>query len=724
MVQPNQNASLRQRLNLSSLALSYPRLTLGFWIAIAVAGLLAFSSLKYALFPDITFPVVVVDATAPTETVWATEQQLAIPLETRLRQLEGLDGLKTSVYNGRTALTLSFRVGADLDASGTLVEQALSGVSLPQGSSYKVLPFNLNESAAVSYAVYQPGQSVAELLPTVRDRLLPKLAEIPGVLKVELRGDGGIADGETLVRFNGQDALALEIVKASAANTLEVVDLAEKAVAQLQPSLPFRIEQASTQAKFIKEATRATLEDLFMAIALAVVIIFPFLWSVRATLIAALAIPISLLGTFIVMAIAGFNLETITLLALALVIGIIIDDAIVDVENITRHIEAGESPKQAAHKATAEIGLTVAAATLTIVAVFLPIGLMGGTVGQFFKPFGLTVSAAVLISLLVSRTLSPVLSALWLKRPKEKPAEETVTPSPSVWSGALDLYRALLVWALRNRWWVVALAAASFVAGLALMPLIPKGFIPKLDRGTFNLTYVVSSDRLATGIEDRFSQQFFQRYTVQSGDTWEAIATTQLGSPYAASQLAQTNQLDPNSELQPGQSLKIPTAAALEAAQSGLEPKPSPGEITQFSLQESKALAEQLEASVRQNPNVESVFAVLGDRGAINQGRLFVQLKDDRQVHTAIVQDQVRQALPNLDGLTASVEDIQFVDTGGEKPLQVALQGEDLALLRQTGAKLAIAFAAKVLSMSPSPAKTNPPIPPPKSNARTVSGTV
>ncbi len=708
MVQPNRNTSLRQRLNISRLALSYPRLTISFWIAVAVAGLLAFSSLKYALFPDITFPVVVVDAAVPTETVVATEQQLAIPLEDRLKTLEGLDGLKTSSYSGRAALTLSFKVGTDLNASEEAVSDALAGLDLPDGATYKVLPFNLNESAAVSYALYQSGESVADLMPTVRDRVIPELEKLPGVLRVELRGDAASEDvettngdvdptsGATLVRFNAQDALALEVIKTSEANTLEVVDQAELAVAKLRQELPLTIEQAATQADFIRQATRATLEDLLLAIALAVLIIFPFLWSIRATLIAALAIPISLLGTFIVMAIAGFNLETITLLALALVIGIIIDDAIVDVENITRHIEEGESPKQAAHKATAELGLTVAAATLTIVAVFLPIGLMGGTVGQFFKPFGLTVSAAVLISLLVSRTLSPVLSAMWLERPEKKmPRDGNPKASSGLWKAVLDVYRGLLMWSLDNRWLVVAFAVASLAAGVALAPLIPKGFIPKLDRGTFNVTYVVASDRLANGVEERFSQKLFDSYTVQSGDTLEAIASDQLGSPFAAFQLAQTNRLDPNGELQVGQTLRIPTAATLEAAESGTEPAPTEMEITRFSLQESQTAEERLEASIRENPNVEAVFSVMGERGAVNQGRLFVRLKDEREVHTAVVQDQVRQALPQIEGVEVSVEDIQFVDTGGEKPLQVALQGEDLALLRETGDKIGDRVRAK-----------------------------
>ena len=708
-MQPNRPTTLRQKLNLSSLALAYPWVTIGFWVAVVVAGIVAFSGMKYALFPDITFPVVVVDASAPIETALETEASLTAPLESQLESLEGLDGIKSASYSGRSALTLSFGVGQNLQASEEKVEQALAGLTLPDESSFKIIPFNLNESAAVSYAVYGDGDGEA-VLEQVRDRIIPDLENIPGVLRVSLLGDGAETEAiaettsnrsntgrsNTLVRFDNQPALALEVIKTADANTLEVVDAAEAEIASLREALPeLNIIQASTQAGFIREATNATLEDLFLAIGLAVLIIFPFLWSVRATIITALAIPISLLGTFIVMSAAGFNLETITLLALALVIGIIIDDAIVDVENISRHIDGGESPKQAAHSATSEIGLTVAAATLTIVAVFLPIGLMGGTVGQFFKPFGITVSAAVMISLLVSRTLSPVLAAMWLKRPDKAKVEADYRGS-GLWNQLLGAYKSLLRWSLGHRWIVVAIALASLLGGLALTPLIPKGFIPKLDRGTFNVTYTVTSSRLQQGIEAALTENpqlaaqaaGFTSYTVQPGDSLGGIAAQQLGTSQAAPQLAQINQLPPDSELEIGQVLQLPGANAQAQSEDQSAPSLPEGQVTALSLQTSQDIATELETAVEENPNVESVLAILGDRGAVNQGRLFVTLKEDREAHTAVIQDQVRQALPQLENVNVSVEDIQFVDTGGEKPLQVALQGGELAPLLETGEAL------------------------------------
>ncbi|MGL5032636.1 MAG: efflux RND transporter permease subunit, partial [Microcystaceae cyanobacterium] len=421
---------MRNRFNLSRFALQHPWLTINFWIALSVAGLLAFSTLKYGLFPEVTFPVVIVNATAPLTSVKTTESQLTNPLEERLQNLPQLT-LYSSTYSGRSLITAAFDAGLNLEDSRAKVKAALQNIKLPEGSKFEVFPFNLNESPAITYALVpdpkiEPDLESLEII--VREKIIPVLKDLPGVLRINLLGDGEIrpptnpnqtvSNPPTLTRWQSQDVLAIQVIKKASANTLEVVKKVEETVAQLAPKLtPHRLVLAETQADYIKEATNATIESLLGAIALAVLVIYPFLRSWRATFIAAIAIPLSLLGTTLVMAIFGFNLETLTLLALALVIGIVVDDAIVDVENISRHIDAGESPKQAALQATEEIGLTVTGTTLSIVLVFIPIALMGGTLGQFFKPFAITVAASVIFSLLVARTLAPVLAVFWL-RPK------------------------------------------------------------------------------------------------------------------------------------------------------------------------------------------------------------------------------------------------------------------------------------------------------------------
>ncbi|MEJ6483870.1 efflux RND transporter permease subunit [Nostoc punctiforme UO1] len=642
MVKLRNSKSAREVFNISKFAIQFSWLTVSFWIAVTVAGILAFSSLKYALFPDITFPVVVVNATAPLTTALDTETKLTKPLEERLRSLEGLENIRSSTYPSQTAVSLSFAVGTNLETSTKKVETALKQLTLPQGATSKIIPLNLNESAAISYAIESPTRNLTDLTKLAKDEIVSAIAKLPGVLKVSLLGGAAATPplnpsnlnaaaipqaGATLVRFNGQDALAFQVIKRGNANTLEVVSRVEKEVQRLRSTLKdVKLTLAATQAKYIRQATQSTIDALLEAVLLSIVVIFPFLWNWRATLISALAIPTSLLATFIVMAIFGFNLETITLLALALVIGSIVDDAIVDVENIMRHVEDGETPRQAALLATNEIGLTVTAATLTAVAVFLPIGLMGGVIGQFFKPFGITVSAAMLASMLVARTLSPVLAIYWLK-PKSSLSPRREARS---WVAFAQSYRNLLSWSLNHRKIVVGLAVLSFIAGIALIPLIPKGFIPKLDRGEFNIAYTAP----LPSIPD------FARGG-QGG--------------------------------QGGQVSNIPNPQS---------PIPNPQSPIPNPLNDSLQVAKKLEDVVRKSPAVETVFTTVGSReGEPNKGTLYIKLKEDRTITTGELQDQFRSTLPVLSGVTTSVEDIQFVDSGGQKPLQIALRGDNLQAL-------------------------------------------
>jgi len=631
------------RYNLSRWAINYSWLTIGFWLAIAVAGLLALSSLKYALFPEVTFPVVVVNGTIALETAELTEKQLTIPLEKRLQPLPQTT-LYSSTYAGRSVLSIAFDAGLNLENSTETVKKALQSVSLPTGAKIEIFPFNLNESSAVTYAIASSTQSLEELSQLAKTNITPALSQLSGVLTVNLLGDAdfreisdaSVPNPPTFTRLNGKDVLAVQVIKKGSANTLEVVKSAQKTVETLQNQFPdIQFTLAETQADYIREATNATLESLFGAIFLAILVIYPFLRSWWATLITAIAIPLSLLGTFIVMAILGLNLETLTLLALALVIGIVVDDAIVDVENISRHIEAGETPRQAAILATEEIGLTVSATSLSIVAVFLPIALMGGSLGQFFKPFAFTVASAVIFSLLVARTLSPVLSVLWLRKKDQPSSENSFNSKVTHYSSQCQtLYRQVLDWSLRHRPTVIGIAIASLITGLALIPLIPQGFIPVLDRGEFNVIYTSALPNLAGKFKP----------------PTEKTATETSGAFDWISNIAQSPE--------------------------------------GFLLRRTHRTAEKLEPTILALPETQSIFTIAGIQGNPLKGKIYVQLKGDRNLKTSQIQENLRQSLPKLPKVTTSVEDILFVQTGDDSPLKIALMGEDLNLLQTTAKKL------------------------------------
>ena len=239
----------------------------------------------------------------------------------------------------------------------------------------------------------------------------------------------------------------------------------------------------------------ASIDALLLGAVLAIIVIFIFLRNWQATIIGALAIPLSVFGTFIVMSWLNYSLNFLTLLGLILVVGILVDDAIVDLENIHRHIAMGKRPFKAAADATEEIGLAVVATTLTIVAVFVPVAFMGGIPGLFFKAFGVTVAVAVLFSLVVARTLTPMMAAYLLPAHAEA-EEERVTALQA-------FYRKILVWAVRHRWITVILAIITFVGSLALVPMLAKTFF---DEGDISEASIAVSLPSGATLEDTYSK--------------------------------------------------------------------------------------------------------------------------------------------------------------------------------------------------------------------------
>ena len=245
--------------------------------------------------------------------------------------------------------------------------------------------------------------------------------------------EDGAEEQRTQATLNGQPAVTVIVSKQSGQNTVAVADEVKARLAEITPTLPqgFRAEIVGDQSTYIKASLKAIQTHLIEGGILAAIVVFIFLWSVRSTFIAAIAIPTSLIATFGLMMWMGFTLNNITMLALTLMVGIVIDDAIVVLENIFRFIEEkGMPPFQAAIEGTREIGMAVMATTLSLLAVFLPVGFMGGIVGRFMSSFGLTSSFAVAVSLLVSFTLTPMLAARLIKR-KEDPLPAAIGSEPS-----------------------------------------------------------------------------------------------------------------------------------------------------------------------------------------------------------------------------------------------------------------------------------------------------
>ncbi|MCW0235969.1 MAG: efflux RND transporter permease subunit [Ferrovibrio sp.] len=300
--------------------------------------------------------------------------------------------------------------------------------------------------------------------------------------------EDGTEEKDAVALFNGDRLLAISFVKVQGSNTLEVIQGLKQAVQELKADLPSDIE-----LQFMRDDSRAILisvngvqRTLVEGAALTVLIVFLFLNSWRSTIITGLTLPIAVIGTLAAVYAAGFTLNKLTLMALSLAIGILIDDAIVVRENITRHVAMGKSHRQAALDGTNEIGLAVLATTFSIVAVFLPVAFMGGIIGRFFLQFGITVTVAVLISLFVSFTLDPMLSSVWhdpdsLPNAKRGPIGRAVALVDRAMEHLGRFYRRLLSWCLRWRWVVLLVALLSFVGSFPLAGKLGTEFVPEPD---------------------------------------------------------------------------------------------------------------------------------------------------------------------------------------------------------------------------------------------------
>jgi len=341
------------------------------------------------------------------------------------------------------------------------------------------------------------------------------------------RIEDGAAEPVTTANVNGTPAVLLQIQKQSGTNALNVVHALKQRLRAIEPTLAsgYNLRIVRDQSVFVEASTGAVQEHLVIGSLLAALVVLVFLWNWRSTIIAALAIPTSIIATFTLIAALGLTLNTITLLALALVVGIVIDDAIVVLENVYRLLrEKGMPPVQAAIEGTREIGPAVTATTISLIAVFLPLAFMGGIVGQFMRSFGWTMAFAIAVSLVVSFTLTPSLSARWLgggRRARaggpgdpleaEHDAPVDRGPEPEHHRGrvydALDhAYRRLLERALRRRWVSVLLTLLVLFSIAPLGAAVNKNFLPEDDQSQFEVV-VRAPEGWTLEATDRFATQ-------------------------------------------------------------------------------------------------------------------------------------------------------------------------------------------------------------------------
>ena len=408
-------------------------------------------------------------------------------VEDDLKPLLGqIDGVAAVEVNGGQVRELQVNIdprrleALNLPISEVAAKLAADNMDLPGGQIRR-------DGKAVSLRTKGQYQAASE----IEDVILRS----DGGSTVRVRDIASVVDGyedrTSTTRLDGEDAVSFSVRKQAGANTVDVQRKIDAALAKAMPTFPqLQIKPVQTDAEPIIENVRDVRGHIIFGGIMAVLVVFVFMRDWRSTLITALALPTSVIATFFFMYAIGFTINMMTLMALSLVIGILIDDAVVVRENIYRHMEHGEDPYTAARNGTSEIGLAVMATTFTILAVFLPVGFMTGIVGQFFKSFALTIAFAVSISLLVAFTLDPMLSSRFVRYiPLEERTRTRTGRFLERVGGFYDRidqkYHRLLLWAVEHPWKIVATAVVVFFASMSTLSVIGTEFVPAEDRGEF-----------------------------------------------------------------------------------------------------------------------------------------------------------------------------------------------------------------------------------------------
>ncbi len=597
---------------------------------------------------DTDRPIVSLALTSSTLTQ-AELTRLADPSITR--ELRSIPGVAEVSVKGKLERELTVELDPPrMEAAGVGVGQVVQALQAQNLAA----PVGRVEGALDERSIRLRGrlespQEFTQLVVSQRNGSLVRLGDVATIRD-------GTEEPRTVALFNDQEAVGLDLKKAKGYSTTDVSDRVRARVAVLQSTLPTgtKLELVKDSGRRVSAAVRNVEEALIEGAILTVLVVFLFLNSWRSTVITGLALPVSVLAGFIAVWVLGFKLETMSLLGLSLAIGILIDDAIVVRENIVRHVEMGKDHMRAAHEGTDEIGLAVAATTFSILAVFFPIGFMPGVGGQWFKPFALTIACSVLVSLFVSFSLDPMLSAYWPDPHVPEDEKSGITRALdrfNAWfNRQSDNYRGVIAWALDHRSAMVALAIGTFFASFTLFSAGLPGLLGAFV-GIGVLVFALTTTRVPRLVKAAIAivgvALFVMLPTMVASN---GLATRTVGVGFFPED--DRAEFTIAIETPPGSNLAYTHLKAQEAAR-----------IT------------------RAHPEVLYTYTTLGGgaSGTVDEGNIYVRLKPkgDRSMSVEEFARILRDETKRVAGVTLSVFTSDF--GGGRKQLQFQLRGNDLA---------------------------------------------
>ena len=618
----------------------------------------AVSGIRNDLPPEMEEPVIkkLNDTDRPIVSLALASDSLSAAELTRLadpgvtRELRSIPGVAEVLVAGRLERELSVELRPQaLEAAGVSVAEVVRALEAQNLAAPVGRVTGEWDERSIRLRGRPAGpRDFEQLVVAERNGILVRLGQL-GVVR------DGTEEQRTLALYDGQEAVGVDVKKSKGYSTTEVAAQVLARVERLQAGMPAgtTLHVVKNSGTRVDRAVTNVQEALVEGAALTVLVVFLFLNSWRSTVITGLALPVSVLASFIAVWAFGFKLETMSLLGLSLAIGILIDDAIVVRENIVRHVELGKDHYTASREGTDEIGLAVAATTFSILAVFVPIAFMPGVGGQWFKPFALTIACSVFVSLFVSFSLDPMLSAYWPDphRPEARKGRITrLLDRFNAWFGRMaERYRGVIAWALDHRAAMMTLATGIFLASFTLPAKGLSGFLA-----------VVAGLALAVwGLTGRRSVPL--RGGAVAGGLAAAIGLYAVVPAWGRVGVG-FFPLDDRSEF--NVSLETPPGTNLAYA---------------------RARAEAADAVIRRHPEVLHTYLTLGDpaSGAVDEGLIYVRLtpKHERRVDAERIAADIRGELGRLAGLKTAVFTSDF--GGGRKQLMLQVRGPDLAAISE-----------------------------------------
>lgn len=674
-------------MNLSELSIRRPVFITCLVILLLTVGYISLKKIPVDLFPDVTFPVVLINTSYPGASPEEVETLISKVIEGEMNNLPGVKQISSENTEGRSQVVVEFTDETDIKYAEQQVREKISAAKrrLPEDAEEPVIKCIDPADKPVLILALKSSLPKVELYELADKTIKPKLEQINQVGMVETLGSSGreihvdldrnklmkynisagqvanhiasagqntpvgkidqgnkekifralgeyrsisdissvvvnfigndvpvtvsdlgtvsdtVADEHSKTYVNGQRSLLLMIYRQTGTNTIEVVKKIEKKITKINAELkaahtPVTVDIVRDGSKMIRANVDDVKESILIGILLTILVVYLFLGSARSTFITGLALPTSLIGSFLFMHLAGFSINTMSLLALSLAVGLLVDDAIVVRENIYRHTELGKSQIRAAIDGTKEVLLAVIATTLTVIAVFGPIGFLHGVVGSFFKEFGLTVCFAMIISLFDAVTIAPMLSAyVGLGKRAHKP-NKIVALFQQFQTYLEHCYGKILKFVLRFPLTVLFSALFIFATSLYVIKYVPKTFVPAQDSGEF----VVA--------------------------------------------------------------LELPTGSNLAAME---------------------AISLKIDNELRNHHEIASAIAVIGSRGEPNRAQIYINMvpRKERTLNTTQFKDLIRSQLAKFKGVKIIVKDIDLVG-GGQRPFNLDIKGDNLEQLK------------------------------------------